>query len=346
MKKSKKTAIKFLIGLAVVLALLVGLVVFSIYAERIPDNPEGTVGNTAGNLNNSGYFCERNGRVFFANVYDGGALYAMNADETEIEKLANATVTNLLADDNYIYYYQNGASGDSGLGSIRVIRSFNRARHDGSDVTGLTRDAVTIGQLVGSDLYLQAVTDTGTSFYRIGIDKKDQEELAAFEVNPAAVSGSTIYYYGTVSDHNLYALNTVSGTTSLALNHSVWYPCVEGNYIYFMDVSYDYRLARVPIGSTEVEVLTDARIDCFNVGNGYIYYQTNGEDAALHCMYTDGTGDQIVAQGNFTAINMTSRYVYFQSFGNDSTWYHTPLGGSGYTTFDAARNAAVENLTK
>ncbi|MFQ8982616.1 MAG: hypothetical protein ACLR6I_20565 [Waltera sp.] len=31
---------------------------FAIVGDRIPDNPPETVGNTAGNLNNSGYFCE------------------------------------------------------------------------------------------------------------------------------------------------------------------------------------------------------------------------------------------------------------------------------------------------
>jgi hypothetical protein len=43
---------------------------FAIVGDRIPDNPPETVGNTAGNLNNSGYFCEYDGKVYFANVYD------------------------------------------------------------------------------------------------------------------------------------------------------------------------------------------------------------------------------------------------------------------------------------
>ena len=34
---------------------------FAIVGDRIPDNPPETVGNTAGNLNNSGYFCEYDG---------------------------------------------------------------------------------------------------------------------------------------------------------------------------------------------------------------------------------------------------------------------------------------------
>ena len=50
-------------------------------------NPPGTVGNTAGNLYNSGLFCEYDGTVYFSNAADNGALYSMNVDETEVKKL-------------------------------------------------------------------------------------------------------------------------------------------------------------------------------------------------------------------------------------------------------------------
>ena len=61
--KDKKTLlilIPFLLFVIIVGAL-------AIVGDRIPDNPPETVGNTAGNLNNSGYFCEYDGKVYFAN---------------------------------------------------------------------------------------------------------------------------------------------------------------------------------------------------------------------------------------------------------------------------------------
>lgn len=59
---------------------------FAIVGDRIPDNPPETVGNTAGNLNNSGYFCEYDGKVYFANVYDSDTLYSMDPSEQNIKK--------------------------------------------------------------------------------------------------------------------------------------------------------------------------------------------------------------------------------------------------------------------
>ena len=64
---------------------------FAIVGDRIPDNPPETVGNTAGNLNNSGYFCEYDGKVYFANVYDSDTLYSMDPSEQDIKKLGNAS---------------------------------------------------------------------------------------------------------------------------------------------------------------------------------------------------------------------------------------------------------------
>ena len=50
-KKALFILIPFLLFVIIVGAL-------AIVGDRIPDNPPETVGNTAGNLNNSGYFCE------------------------------------------------------------------------------------------------------------------------------------------------------------------------------------------------------------------------------------------------------------------------------------------------
>ena len=134
---------------------------FAIVGDRIPDNPPETVGNTAGNLNNSGYFCEYDGKVYFANVYDSDTLYSMDPSEQDIKKLGNASVQNILAGGKFLYYYQTGASGDAGIGALRTVRSFNRCKLNGSDVTGLTRDPISTAQLVGSNLYIMTVDDNG-----------------------------------------------------------------------------------------------------------------------------------------------------------------------------------------
>lgn len=59
----------------------------------------------------------------------------------------------------------------------------------------------------------------------------------------------------------------------------------------------DYRLCRYSLSRNEIEVLTNERIDCFNVGYGYVYYQVNGEEACLKCMRDDGSDSWVIAEG-------------------------------------------------
>ena len=64
MKKS------FKITAVAIAVLFLGAVSFLFtLSRRIAMNPAGTVGNTAGNLNNDGLFCEYDGTVYFLNPY-------------------------------------------------------------------------------------------------------------------------------------------------------------------------------------------------------------------------------------------------------------------------------------
>lgn len=335
MKKEVKVV---LISVVIIFVLVVAGIGVTL-AGRIKMNPEGTVGNTAGNLNNSGLFCEYDGKVYFSNTFEGGSLFVMNPDETELKRLKSLNVRNILAGGSYLYYFQIGSSSAaSGPGQIQGIRSFDRCKLDGSSSASLTRDVVVAGQLVDNYLYLLTAPNSGPLFYKMRIDKKDKVTLAEYNVNPACAENGVIYYNNTQSDHYLYALNTKTDSTSEVWRGNLWYPVKQGDYIYYMDVANNYRLCRYSLSQDVIEVLTHDRIDCFNVNGSYIYYQKNGADAQLKCMLTDGSNVMVIAEGNYTNINMTSRYVYFQPFGDETTMYHSPLGSSYYERFQAAEN--------
>jgi hypothetical protein len=113
-----------------------------------------------------------------------------------------------------------------------------------------------------------------------------------------------------------------------------------------MDVSSNYRLCRYSMSDNVVEVLTDERVDLFNVYDDYIYYQTNSQTSpALKRMYIDGTSQEVVADGVYQNINITSAYVYFNAFDEPTPVYKTPTYGSvSVSEFDTAKQAAVEAM--
>lgn len=328
MKKNLKPILIFII----ILILAGGLAFLSYWSEKIPANPDGTIGNTAGNLNNGGLFCEHEGRVYFANPKDSNCLYSMTVDETDVQKLYAGNVCNILTGGEYVYYFMREPVGTS-LDNIRVSHAFFRSELDGEKTKIMTKDVVIHTQLVNDTLYILTVDKKGAVFYRMNTDRSHYKELERNDINPSCAYDGIIYYNGTLLNHYLYALDTQTDTSNVLWKGNLWYPVLEGNYFYYLDVENNYRLCRYDYAKEVVEILTHDRVDCFNVGSGYIYYQCNSnEEPALKRMQLDGSDVTIIAEGNYTAIHMTSKYVYFKEFGEDNNWYHSPIGSDTYSS--------------
>lgn len=337
--------------LIICIIVIVALVFFIVayFTGRIPMNDPDTTGNTAGNLNNGGYFCESDGKVYFANAYDNYNLYSMNPDETDLKKLSSNYVSSINAGGNYLYYYmESGASTQgSGLGFLRRTAGIYRSTKRGSRVNCLDRTYAITMQLCGNYLYYQDYnTRTGTVLSKIKIDKTDKSTVADYVINPSSYVDGAIYYGGTQNDHALYRLNTNTDKTSSVWRGNVWDPVYYDYHIYYMDVENNYRLCRYSLSDQSVQVLTDDRVDAFNVYEGYIYYQKNSTtEPALKRMMIDGSRPEIVAEGNYENINITSQYVYFNSFDEPTPVYHTSTFGSvSVGTFDSALSAAADEM--
>lgn len=328
MKKNLKPILIFIL----ILILAGGLAFLSYWSEKIPANPDGTIGNTAGNLNNGGLFCEHKGRVYFANPEDSNCLYSMTVDETDVQKLYAGNVCNILTGGEYVYYFMREPVGTS-LDNLRVSHAFFRSELDGEKTKIMTKDVVIHTQLVNDTLYILTVDKKGAVFYRMNTDRSHYKELDRNDINPSCAYDGMIYYNGTLLNHYLYALDTQTDTSNVLWKGNLWYPVLEGNYFYYLDVENNYRLCRYDYTKEVVEILTHDRVDCFNVGSGYIYYQCNSkEEPALKRMQLDGSDVTIIAEGNYTAIHMTSKYVYFKEFGEDNNWYHSPIGSDTYSS--------------
>lgn len=341
------TKTKNIIIIASTFAILALIVTILVITGRLPMNDNYTVGNTAGNLNNGGLFCESDGRVYFANAYDNNALYSMNPDETDIKKLSGNSVASINAGGDYLYYYmESGTNGGSGLGYMGRTAGIYRSRKDGKKTTCLDRTYAVTMQLCGNYLYYQDYSNkTGTQLTKIKIDKTDKATVADYVINPASFVNGTIYFNGTQDDHALYTLNTANDSITSVWSGNIWNPIYLDGYIYYMDVANDYRLCRYSMSQDLIEVLTNDRVDFFNVYYNYIYYQKSSKtEPALKRMYTDGSYPEVVANGVYENINITSQYVYFNQYGASVPVYRTSTtGGINVTVFNAASNAASEN---
>ena len=325
MQKTKNFLILFIPFFFIILAC-----VFSLLSQRVSKNPPGTVGNTAGNLNNGGLFCEDEDIVYFSNPYDNGSLYSMKPDETDFKKLSDATVSSLNAAGNYLYYYQDYSAASDSFSSIFRINGVYRSKKNGKSAVCLKRIPSPSLALCDNTIFYQAnASGKGTALWRIDIDKKNPAEVADYLINPSCIADGQIYFGGTQKDHSLYTLDPRDNSITSIYHGNVYNPIVHGGYVYYMDISSDYRLCRYSFSEDTVEVLTDDRLDFYNIAGDMIYYQkSSADEPALKRMLLDGSQNEIVALGVYEHINATSKYVYFNAYKESTPVYHTPLYGS------------------
>lgn len=340
--KETKKPIAFFIFLGVLGLVIIALILVDKLSKTVPDNPPGTVGNTAGNIYNSGLFCEDDGVVYFANVYDQNALYSMNPDGTNMKKLLSAKVKYINAGGNFLYYYMTDSTTSTGLGFIRRVMGIYRCQKNGKGVQTISRDPSLEMILIENDIYYQHYDNkTAVNLHKVNTEGEKDTKIASEIINPAGVYGDVIYYANQTDNHFLMVLDTANDSMSEYLKHNVWNPVRQGNFIYFIDLSNNHKLARYSIENNDIEILSKDRVDCFNLNTEYIFIQTNDEEnPALKRLSIDGSTEETVMEGVFTSINMTSTYVYFSPFENQSMMYKTPAYGSvNVTEFDAAKSA-------
>ena len=341
-----KKLITILIIVLAAFGILLGATALIKKANEIPPNPSDFVGNTAGNLYNGGYFCEKNGYVYFANPYDNYALYRMLPDETQMERLLTTKTKCINVDEHYIFYYRSGSGEGEGLGYLIDTSGVYRADlKDGKNAVCLDKVTVENLLLLGNSIYYDAINEDEVSLKRMDISSKEQEIVLPYKVSACQGHNSCLYFADTLTDMNLKFFNPASGQISTMFESDVYQPIISGNTVYYIDVHNGYALTSLDLSTSTKTVLSKDRTDLFNVSKNYVYYQTSGKTPQLKRVSKDGTQDEVILDGAYNSIQVTSQYVYFKQFNCDIPVYRMEADGSTFvSTFDRAYNAALKNI--
>lgn len=326
---------RFLIPIIIVL-IIAGYAIFYYISTRTHLNDSYVNGNTAGNLYNSGIFCEQNGTVYFSNPNDNHYLYSMDTASGEVKKLYEDVASFINADDHYVYYVRNNVSKDFQF-SFLHFNTNSLCRYDLK--TGKVRildSAPSIyASLIGNYIYyIHYDTETASTLYRIKIDGTEKEQVDTNPYFTCSANGQYLYYNGIEKDHNIYQMDTATGVSQTICTGNYWMPSADNENIYFLDCEQNYCLVKLERSMAEPVVLTSDRIEYYNVCGDLIFFQRNNldGDSALCCMNTDGSNYKVILEGNYTNICEASQYIYFSPVGEESTIYRTPANGNGEVT--------------
>lgn len=320
---------KTIIASSSIVLLFVALVVFSIIRNTV-NIPDGTIGNTSGNIYNHGLFAECGDKVYFSNPYDSGKLYSMNYDHTDITKLSDQRASYINATEDFVFFAGRNTDTSTGFGSILKKPNLCMIRLKSGKLKVLSQEPSQSMILIGSTLYYQHYTQKdGENFCSMDVNKRKPVEELDYLINPASYYNGTFYFNGLYDDHFLYSFKPQSKQVLKLWEGEIWNPIVDGDYVYFMDIRNDYRICRYSLSANTIEILEKERVDCFNYYNGIIYYQVSSKtNPRLMRMNADGTNQELVCEGIFSEINITSRYAYFSSYNEGIPTYYTPTFSS------------------
>ncbi len=333
-----KSSIKGLIAIFLVVCVSMAVVLINYMFLRVPSNPPDTVGNTAGNLNNHGLFCEQDGRVYFSNPNDNNYIYSMSVSGDDYKMIQASPAEYINVAGKYIYYYQRSGGGSTLFGVAGNSRGIFTKKIS-SKATAKCYDRTTAGllNLIGDELYyVKYNTKDGFSLANVSINGDEKSILSESTINPACYYGGSILYPDIKDHFYLSRFDLSSGEETHISSIRAYNICPEGNYIYYMNIDDNYRLYRYNMADGTAYKLTDDRVDCFNILGGIIIYQKNDADyPGIIRMHADGANPEVLATGNYTNINMTSSYTYFSPFEDESVIYMvSTYGGSSVGRFD------------
>ncbi|MBR5407872.1 MAG: DUF5050 domain-containing protein [Lachnospiraceae bacterium] len=330
-KRSPLRTVLLIVFFLAMIACVVFLVAFIKQRGRIADNPLGTLGNTGGNINNGGLFCQDGNTVYFSNPLDHGYIYSMDLDGSNQQFVMNVPAKYINSAGKYIYYNQVDGDTDMVLGFTAEVHGIYAYKKNSRNKTrGYDRTVAGQTILIDNYIYYQHYdNENGMTLYRTSLNGDDKGEVLHEIVNPCCVIGGNIFYPDQNNSFLLNMFDTSTLRSNLFLNERMYNPVYADGYIYYIGIGDNYPLCRFNLSDKSVEKLTSDRVDCFNILGDVIFYQRNSKtEPALIRMSRDGSSSVVIAEGNYTDINMTSIYTYFHPVNEPTQLYRVSTAGS------------------
>ncbi len=333
-------SIKKVLIILVIITIVAFAWVFVYSQGRTYFNEEEEVGNTAGNIFNGGLFCEQDGKIYFSNDNDDGALYVMNSNCTNIKKVHYDKAVYINADENYLYYLRANDTRENNSGSILMFNNSGMYRldHNGNNLKIISYNPGSYLTLKGNFVYYQNYdVNSGLFLYRKKIDTTMEKLILEEAVIPSYISDNKLYYTGIKADHNINALDLSSFVSSTYIEGNFAYPIFRDDYIYYLDLDNNYSVNRMKPDGSERTVLVDQLCSTYNITNSgkYLYYQVDEEgDSGISRLNLETMEHETLLEGYYKQIHVTDNYVFFKDFDNTHTYVLSADGSSKLGTFD------------
>ena len=282
--------------------------------EDSVDTKPAMIGNTTGNIANGGLAVFYSDSIYFSNGFDGGKIYKVAGESSEITRINNYNSSYLNIIDGQIYY--SNLDQDGRIEKLII-----------DDKTPMTVNNDRSENLIIIDEWIYYINKNDWSrIYRVKTDGTNQEKISEDGVTQFWITEDWIYYIniGGVNTRKIYKIGfDGSGRNQLNEHHSR-YINLSDEWIYytgqttaFPEPSYIYKMRK---DGSESTLICKNDASNINVADGWIYYSNWDDGYSIYKISTDGKQNVKLNDHSSRNINVVSDWIIYKADNEDNTY--------------------------
>lgn len=301
--ENKKLSI--IIAVILLIVIIAGIIIISNKTQ---------IGNTSGNLNNSGFSVENDGWVYYLGLNESNTdgIYKMKSNGDKKEKVSSDYGLYLNESGDFLYYL------DVTEGQYNIVKIKTNGENKETIIENVDTAKITI---IDDWIYYFKQSN----FYRAKIDGDEKQILSKKSIDNYEVAGKWIYYSYINDGKYVIAKMKTNGDdiTKIDADASQVFFIDNSNiyYIYenYNENEYNYELYKIKTNGKDKEKIADIgkniQLENINFDGDRIYYTKTNENnvLAIYSLTTNGKEENKIAdiQGYSTLINIHDNWIYY-----------------------------------
>jgi len=318
-----------------ILSLILGVVLFIIIIGiLIISNTKTEIGNTSGNLNNSGFSVQKDGWVYYLgfNESNTDGIYRIKLNGDKREKINSEYALYLNRLGKFIYYLDRSSAN----------YNIARMKTNGEEKEIIIND-VDIAKITVVDNWIYYFKES--KLYRANTNGEEKQIISNKAMENYEIVGDWIYYSYINDGKNVIAKMRTNGEEISKIDgDSAPVFFLNNNYIYYIYEKYNeqyseynYELYKVKTNGKNKEKIIDmgkgVQLENMNFDENRIYYTKIDENniLSIYSIKLDGKDEKKIVEikGNYTLVNVHEGWIYYtdENDNGDSQMFRIKING-------------------
>lgn len=330
---SKNSIQKFIISnkkMSIIIAVVIAIII----AVIIMISNKTEIGNTSGNLSNSGFSLQKGGWVYYLGLKDNNTdgIYRIKENGDKKEKISSDYGIYLNKSKNFIYYL------DIVSGEYNIVRM----KTNGEEKEVIIKDVDT-AKITIVDNWIYYFKDS--NFYRAKTNGEGKQILSKKVIENYEIVGKWIYYSYINNGKYVIAKMKTNGEEAIKIDNdasSIFF--VDNSNIYYIyetfneeNLEYNYELYKIKTSGEKREKIAEigknVQLENVNFKEKRIYYtKTDDNDIlSIYSIKLNGKDENKIVdiQGYYTMLNVHDDWIYYtdQNDNGDSQIFRIRING-------------------